>query len=232
MIVAQSGDYKMKTNFLTYLTLFALLALVVGAGAACSAGSNTNTAVVTTPTPAATTSASPSMPMSGDMSMMKSAPNAASAPYDLQFVDTMSEHHQSAIDMAKMAEMNAQHAEMKTLARSIVADQQQEISQMKSWRDQWYAGKPQAMNMEMPGMMAAMKGMDMGKMKSMSGNAFDLMFIEKMTAHHAGAITMAKEALTKAEHPEIKKMAQQIIAAQQREIDQMSAWKAAWSRAK
>jgi len=166
------------------------------------------------------------------MSMMKSSPNAASAPYDLQFIDTMSEHHQSAIDMAKMAEMNAQHAEVKSLARSIVADQQKEISQMKSWRDQWYAGKPQAMNMEMPGMMEAMKGMDMGKMKSMSGDAFDLMFIEMMTAHHAGAITMAKEALTKAEHPEIKKLAQQVIAAQQREIDQMSAWKAAWSRAK
>lgn len=222
----------MKTNFLTYLTLFGLLALVVGISAACDTGSNTNTSVSNAPTPAAMTSPSPSMPMSGDMSIMKSSPNAASAPYDLQFIDTMTEHHQSAIDMAKMAEMNAQHAEVKSLSRGIVAAQQKEISQMKGWRDQWYAGKPPAMNMEMPGMMDAMKGMDMGKMKSMSGNAFDLMFIENMSAHHAGAITMAKEALTKAEHSEIKKLAQQIIAAQQREIDQMSAWKAAWSRAK
>ena len=218
----------MKKNFLTYLTLFGLLALVVGAGAACGTNSNTNTSAISSPMPAT----SPSMPMSGDMNMMKSSPNAASAPYDVQFIDTMTEHHQGAIDMAKMAEMNAQHAEVKTLARSIVADQQKEISQMKSWRDQWYAGKPPAMNMEMPGMMEAMKGMDMDKMKSMSGNAFDLMFIENMSAHHAGAITMAKEALTKAEHPEIKKLAQQIIAAQQREIDQMTAWKTAWSRAK
>jgi len=164
--------------------------------------------------------------------MMKSSRNAESAPYDLQFIDTMTEHHQSAIDMAKMAEMNAQHAEVKGLARGIVAAQQKEISQMKSWRDQWYAGKPPAMNMEMPGMMDAMKGMDMTKMKAVSGNAFDLMFIDMMTQHHQGAVTMAREALTKAEHPEIKKLGQQIIDAQEKEIAQMSKWKTAWGAAK
>ena len=130
--------------------------------------------------------------------------------------------------MAKMTEMQAQHAELKALAKSIVSDQQKEIAEMKAWRDEWYAAKPQAMNMEMPGMMDAMKGMDMGKLKSATGKAFDLMFTDMMTAHHAGAVTMAKEALTKAEHQEIKKLAQQIIVAQQKEIEQMSKWRAAW----
>ena len=36
-------------------------------------------------------------------SEMKSSPNAASAPYDLQFLDTMTHHHQGALDMAKVA---------------------------------------------------------------------------------------------------------------------------------
>jgi uncharacterized protein (DUF305 family) len=216
----------------TYPVLVAVLALVAGIGAACNTTSNNNATVVATPTPV--TTSTPSMPMSGEMPgmAMKSSPNAASAPYDLQFIDTMSEHHQSAIDMAKIAEMNAQHAEVKSLARSIVADQQKEISQMKSWRDQWYAGKPPAMNMEMPGMMDSMKGMDMSKMKATSGNAFDLMFIDMMTPHHQGAVTMAREALTKSDHPEIKKLAQQIIDAQEKEIALMNKWKAAWSGAK
>ena len=222
----------MKNQLSTYAMLFALLALIVGVGVACNTTSNTNSAVITTPSPAAT-SPSPSMAMNNEMpGMMKSSRNAASAPYDLQFIDTMTEHHQSAIDMAKMAEMNAQHAEVKSLARGIVAAQQKEISQMKSWRDQWYAGKPRAMNMEMPGMMDAMKGMDMTMMKAMSGNAFDLMFIDGMTPHHQGAVTMAREALTKSEHPEIKKLAQQIIDAQEKEIAQMNKWKAAWSGTK
>ncbi|MEO8277859.1 MAG: DUF305 domain-containing protein, partial [Thermoanaerobaculia bacterium] len=40
--------------------------------------------------------------------------------------------------------------------------------------------------------------------------------------HHEAAIQMAKEALDKAQHPEIKALAQAIINAQQREIDVMA----------
>lgn len=206
-----------------YLIAGLLAALALGA---CTTENPPQSKTVETPSPAALPA------MAGMDNMMKSSPDAASAPYDLQFIDTMSMHHQSAVDMAKMAEMKAEHAELKALAKSIVSDQQKEIGEMKAWRDGWYPGKPQAMNMEMPGMMDAMKGMDMGKMNSATGNAFDLMFIDKMTAHHAGAVTMAKEALTKAEHPEIKTLAQQIIAAQQKEIEQMSKWRAAWASAK
>jgi uncharacterized protein (DUF305 family) len=47
---------------------------------------------------------------------------------------------------------------------------------------------------------------------------YDLRFIDGMTPHHQGAVEMAKEALSKSRHPEIKKLAQDIIAAQNREI--------------
>ncbi len=96
--------------------------------------------------------------MSG-MSDMKSSPNAARQPYDLQFLDTMSAHHQSAIDMAKMVDGKSNNAELKAFAAKIIADQNKEIAQMKDWREKWYAGKPMAMNMEMPGMNDSMKMM-------------------------------------------------------------------------
>ena len=233
----------MKHTFTIRPTLFLplLLAVIIisTAAAACSSGTDTATnsnTNVNTSTATASPSAS-TMPMasdsgskdSGAMMAMDSSPNAASAPYDLQFLDTMSAHHQAAIEMAKPAETKSQHPELKTLARNIVDDQQKEIAQMKSWRDQWYAGKPKAMNMAMSGMMDSMKGMDMGKLNAASGNDFDLMFISMMTPHHEGAVTMAKEALMKAEHPEIRKLAQQIIDSQSREIAEMNKWKAAWS---
>ncbi len=170
--------------------------------------------------------------MSG-MSDMKSSPNAASQPYDLQFLDTMTHHHQGAIDMAKMALMKSQNAELKTFAQKIIDDQNKEIAQMKGWREKWYAGKPPAMNMEMPGMgdsMKMMMGDGMKKFEAATGKEFDLMFLDMMTPHHAGATTMAKEALTKAEHPEIKTLANQIIKAQEAEIKQMADWKAKWSK--
>ena len=102
---------------------------------------------------------------------------------------------------------------------------------MKAWRNGWYAGKPEAMNMEMPGMMDSMKGMDMKAMNAAGGNEFDLMFLDMMTPHHAGATTMAREALMRAEHTEIKNLARQIIVAQETEIAQMNKWKAAWGDA-
>jgi uncharacterized protein (DUF305 family) len=178
------------------------------------------------------------MPMNGggdmsSMSDMKSSPNAASAPYDLQFLDTMTHHHQGAVDMAKMAVEKAQHPELKAFAQKIIADQNKEIGQMKDWREKWFAGKPMAMNMEMPGMMDSMKMMSgdgMKNMEAMSGNDFDVYFLDMMTPHHAGAVTMAKEALTRAEHPEIKTLANQIIKAQDGEIKMMADWKAKWKK--
>ena len=174
-----------------------------------------------------------SMPMNSNMPMdhsqMKSDPNAASQPYDLQFIDTMTAHHQSAIDMAKMVDGRTQNPGLEKFAAEIIGDQEKEIDQLKSWRDNWYAGKPSAINMEIPGMADSMK-MDMPKLTNSKDREFDLAFVEMMTAHHAGAVTMAKEALTKAEHEEIKALSNQIIKAQDAEIQMMADWKAKWSK--
>ena len=167
------------------------------------------------------------------MSTMKSDPNAASAPYDLQFIDTMSVHHQGAVEMAGMALKKSQNAELKTFAQKIIDDQQKEIAQMKAWREKWYAGKAPAKNMEMSGMMDSMKIMARDRMKmmeAMNGKDFDIHFLDMMTPHHTGAVTMAKEALTKAEQPELKTLANQIIKSQEAEIKMMADWKAKWSK--
>lgn len=175
----------------------------------------------------------PNHGMSEMMSKMKSDPNAASQPYDLQFLDTMSAHHQSAIEMAETALKKSQNAELKTFAQKIIDDQTKEIATMKEWREKWFAGKPPAMNVEMQGMSGSMKMMSGGEVKKMedaSGKEFDLMFLDMMSAHHADATAMAKEALQKAEHPEIKTLANNIIKAQEAEIKQMADWKAKWSK--
>lgn len=174
-----------------------------------------------------------SMPMNSNMPMnhseMKSDPNAASAPYDLQFIDTMTAHHSGAVDMAKMVDGRTQNADLKKFAAQIIKDQEKEIAEMKEWREKWFKGAPRAMNMEMPGMMDSMK-MDMSKLSNSKDKAFDLAFIEMMIPHHAGAVSMAKEALTKSEKPEIKTLSNNIIKAQEAEIKMMNEWKEKWSK--
>jgi uncharacterized protein (DUF305 family) len=184
-----------------------------------TADSNVANISVTSPSPSGT-----STPMEGVShgGAMKSSLGAASAPFDLQFIDTMSEHHRSAIEMAKIAKEKAQHSELKAFAGRIIDAQQKENEQMQAWRDQWYAGKPPAINMEMSGMQGSM--MDMDKLRAATGSQFDLMFIEMMTPHHAGAIQMAKDALARAEHTEIKNLARRVALDQQVEIEQMRKW--------
>ncbi len=71
--------------------------------------------------------------------------------------------------------------------------------------------------------------MDMGPMEVPAGDApFDQGFIQAMIPHHESAITMARDALQKAEQQEIKGLAQAIISAQEAEIAQMRQWLSAW----
>lgn len=57
---------------------------------------------------------------------------------------------------------------------------------------------------------------------------FDQQFIDMMAAHHSMAIEMARLALKRAKHPELKAMARKIIAAQTKEIGQFRNLRRQW----
>ena len=57
--------------------------------------------------------------------------------YDSMLISHMIEHHQAAVDMARLSEANAKHDEIKTLSREIVTAQEKEIQQMRQWQQQW-----------------------------------------------------------------------------------------------
>lgn len=71
-------------------------------------------------------------------------------------------------------------------------------------------------------------GMTAGQLENLKGDDFDKEFIKEMIMHHQGAIDMAKLIETNAKHDELKKLGQDIISAQTREIDMMRAWQKQW----
>jgi len=163
------------------------------------------------------------------------------APFDQQFIDMMVPHHQGAVEMGKIAQQRAQKPEIKAMAADIVAGQDAEIRQMKEWRKTWF-GSDQTPSMDkMPmveGMSSAGHGghnaattMDMAADVDALRRApepFDRAFIDAMIPHHESAVDAAKAAATRAQKPEVKKLAADIVTAQEREIAQMKEWRRAW----
>lgn len=59
-------------------------------------------------------------------------------PFDRAFIDEMTPHHESAIQMARVAQESTEDPEIRELARGIVEAQEAEIEQMTAWREEWY----------------------------------------------------------------------------------------------
>lgn len=142
------------------------------------------------------------------------------APFDAMFIDGMIEHHQGAIAMAEEVLATSERAELLTLANAIIAAQTTEIEQMQSWRTAWYPDLEAT-----AGMNTAMGDMGISTDESIP---FDQRFLQAMISHHEGAIAMAEEALESAEHEEIRTLAENIIATQNAEIEQMRGWLEEW----
>ncbi len=154
---------------------------------------------------------------------------------DVLFAQGMIPHHEQAVEMAALALDPAAgaSAEIQALATEIQAAQDPEIELMTQWLVGW--GQP----LEMPGMegmddMAGMEGMDgmmstedMDNLATLTGAEFDTAWAEMMIAHHEGAIAQAQTVKAASSNPDVLLLADQIITAQQAEIDQMTALLAA-----
>ncbi len=92
------------------------------------------------------------------------------------------------------------------------------------------AGSAGAQPPMLPGMdeMMAQNERDVTELMSLTGRDFEIAYMQKIRTHHMAALDMARMVPGKAVHPELTRLAQTIIADQQREIGQLEGWLRDW----
>ena len=142
--------------------------------------------------------------------------------FDRGFLSRLIAHHQSPIEMAQIALERAEHAELRELAQTIIRVQGAEQDRIRGWLAQWYPGASgDAAETDMSAVETQLETLRRAQ-------PFDRAFIDAMIPDHQEAIQEAQTALERAEHPEVRDLAQNVVTSQQQEIDRMRAWRASW----
>lgn len=210
----------MNKKFLT-LSTFAVAAALTLAGCGSGSGSGTSTTGMDHGSASATASAA-----SGSATPAAGEHNAA----DTMFAQMMIPHHAQAVEMNDvMLAKKDVPANVTALAEKIKAAQAPEIEMMTGWLKGW--NEPTAapgghdMSTHGSGMGSGMGGMmsdgDMKKLDAAQGTEAAKLFLTQMTAHHQGAIMMAKTEESTGRKPDAIALAKAIVTAQQKEIQEM-----------
>jgi len=152
------------------------------------------------------------------------APNDA----DIAFVKNMIAHHQQAVWMAELAPARASSRDVKELASRIQDVQGVEIDAMNRWLSQHSIPTVNPTAPEhghggssMPGMITEAQ---LEELENAKGKDFDRLFLQRMIAHHEGALTMADEVRKSGVDGRVQEIADDVTAEQTDEIRIMRGW--------
>ena len=215
-----------RTMTLTALTLASALTLTAcGTGAqdenAGAEASATATGSAPAATPAATATATPSTTATGSAEEVSAEHNDA----DVMFAQMMIPHHQQAVEMSEMLlAKDDVPAEVAAFAQKVIDAQGPEIERMNAMLTAWGQDPVDTDGMEgmdHGGMSGMMSEEDMTALDQAQGTEAARLYLEQMTAHHKGAVDMAKDEVEDGQNPQAVQLAEQVIADQEAEITEM-----------
>jgi uncharacterized protein (DUF305 family) len=158
---------------------------------------------------------------------------------DVGFSQDMSVHHRQAALMAGLARTNAIDPELRVIAYDIETTQLEQIGRMQGWLNIWgqpalpaqgpmrwmsdptsghtvrHADVPPAGLRVMPGMASEE---ELQRLRRASSGDFEVLFLQLMLRHHQGGTPMLAYAAQRAETPQVRNLARQMLIAQTGEI--------------
>lgn len=141
---------------------------------------------------------------------------------DIDYADMMLQHHQGAVDMANLQISKGNNITLKEFSRKVIADQQKEIAFMAEFISKHTADKSGNADVFKKAMDASMQSMMSADTKIY--NDIDKDFVAQMIPHHQSAVDMAKAYLQYGSDAALKKMSQDIVDSQSKEINWLREW--------
>lgn len=139
---------------------------------------------------------------------------------DVAFAQGMVPHHEQALEMTELVSSRTENTHVIELASRISQAQQPEIDRMSGWLKTW--GAPVKAESHTSHGHADSHGMvELGDLGDLKGTEFDRQWLSLMIQHHRGAVEMARKHLEQGTDPETRKLAQDVVTAQEKEIAEM-----------
>ncbi|MFJ3620655.1 DUF305 domain-containing protein [Streptomyces iakyrus] len=162
-------------------------------------------------------------------------PTAASA--DAGFARDMAVHHQQAVELSFIVRDRTDDEDVRRLAYDIAQTQANQRGMLLGWLDLW--GLPKTST---DGYMAWMKGdghmgheskdgslmpgmatsTEIGQLSKTSGKQAEILYLQLLTDHHMGGVTMARACAEQCEVPQERQLAEGMVQGQQSEMELMA----------
>ncbi|MFF2844493.1 DUF305 domain-containing protein [Paenarthrobacter sp. NPDC057981] len=192
----------------------ALAGLIALTGCASKSGSDSMPGMDHGQSPASTATTSPSVASTA------SDHNAA----DTMFAQMMIPHHAQAVEMSdSILDKKDIPSAVTALAVQIKGAQAPEIEKMTAWLKGWNEPSMGSSSHSGHGMDGMVGDTELQTLKDAQGTEAARLYLTQMIAHHEGAVTMAKTEISQGKSPEAVQLAKDIVAAQEKEIQDMKA---------
>ncbi|WP_237199741.1 DUF305 domain-containing protein [Rothia nasimurium] len=209
-----------RTLVLSTLAVASTLALAAcGEATDATTDATTSATSTTTTTPETTETTTATTEADGEIS-------ADYNDADIMFAQMMIPHHQQAVEMSEMLlAKEGIPAQVVEFAQGVIDAQGPEIDRMnamlEAWDQQPVTDSGGMDHGEMGGMSGMMSQEDMTALEEAQGTEAARLYLEQMTAHHEGAVDMARDEVADGQNPHAITLAEQVISDQEAEIAQM-----------
>jgi uncharacterized protein (DUF305 family) len=146
---------------------------------------------------------------------------------DVSYLQLMVTHHRDGIYLAGLVPERSDRAELAEFAGDVRTTYEAEIGELTGLLGRAGAEAPED-DGEHDHSGIAGDSADTPTLEDLRGEEFDIAFLDAMTAHHQAAIRDSQRAIDRVEHPDVRALAERVLADHEAEVDQLDRWRDEW----